>query len=394
MNMNHIFASIQESELQTAIDRIRQNGHVLTQPELIALIVVTVIGALLCLFGLKLIRVWSGLVGLILGAGCGYTAAAMLGAAPLIQLIGAAAAGIILAILGAAVYRAGVFLTVFAGISLLCLRIVRPTEWIPLAVCLVIGLVAALLAIRFVLFFTILATDILGALTGGTAVYYMIPYRMSLIHIGICIGFFIIGGIVQLSFESGKRKRQNLKRAAEIRDHESTAKEVERARAMIDELDGTSEEAEAPKEEQLSDNKSKKDKKKKKDTGRSAAAENAVFRDDSLQTVSLDDLEDYDDELDDDEWDNDGLYDEEPDGGRLYDMNEEDDLFEDEDDEIDYLEEDGIDYLDDDDENGYPYDDEDYYEDEDDEIDYLYEEEDEIDYLDEDDNIAKYTKKR
>ena len=57
------------------------------------------------------------------------------------------------------------------------------------------------------------------------------------IHIVICTVLGIFGFFVQLMLESRKRKKQNLKKAAEIRDNQSTENEVEKARALVDELD-------------------------------------------------------------------------------------------------------------------------------------------------------------
>ena len=53
----------------------------------------------------------------------------------------------------------------------------------------------------------------------------------------LCAVFCVLGIIVQILLESGKRKRKNLKKAAEIRSERSTANEVEKARAMMDDLD-------------------------------------------------------------------------------------------------------------------------------------------------------------
>ena len=53
-----------------------------------------------------------------------------------------------------------------------------------------------------------------------------------------------IGVLVQLLLESKKRKKQSLKKAAEIRNTHSTENEVEKARAMMENLDQISKEDE------------------------------------------------------------------------------------------------------------------------------------------------------
>ena len=52
------------------------------------------------------------------------------------------------------------------------------------------------------------------------------------------------GVLVQLLLESKKRKKLSLKKAAEIRDTQSTENEVEKARAMMENLDSITEKKE------------------------------------------------------------------------------------------------------------------------------------------------------
>ena len=59
----------------------------------------------------------------------------------------------------------------------------------------------------------------------------------ELILIALCAVFCIIGILVQLLLESRKQKKKNLKKAAEIREERSTANEVEKARAVMENLD-------------------------------------------------------------------------------------------------------------------------------------------------------------
>ena len=136
---------------------------------------------------------------------------------------------------------------------------------------------------KFLEIITIFATVLLGAVTAGPAVCYLLPDTGmdSLIRIALCTLFGAAGVLVQLLLLSKKRKKQNLKRAAEIRQEVSTANEVERARAVMRDLDGDSTTAREDRD--------------------SVAASDTVSEN-GLETISLDDIEDIDDpdeELDD-----------------------------------------------------------------------------------------------
>ncbi len=276
MNLNEIYERVQKFDLRAAVDEIRSAGHVLTQTEMTALIVTAVAGILICLFGLKLVRLWAALLGLAAGfaAGAGVSVTAGLDIIPAVIIGGAA--GLILAALGAALYRVGVFITVFLAVGLFGVRMIDPQNWMMLAICAGVALVAAILAVKFVTLMTILATVIFGAVTAGPAVYCFLPETVlgDNLSIILCAAFGALGMIVQLLLESRKRKRQNLKKAAEIREENSTANEVERARAMMEELDT------------------------EKSGGQDSVSReiSGTDGDEGLQTVSLDDIEDIDEE--------------------------------------------------------------------------------------------------
>lgn len=237
MDLNRIFQSIQEFDLDAAVSGISRDGHALTGTEIAVLAAAAVVGLLLCLFGLKIIRLWAALMGLIIGFAGVCAAAAEAGVGGTAALIGGLAAGILLASLGAALYRVGVFIAVFFSTGLFCIYVIDPGDWILLAVCLAAALVAAVLSLKFLVIITILATSLYGGVMCGTAVYHLLPVQGSLIRIALCAAVCAAGILVQLLLESRKQKRKNLEKAAEIREESSTANEVERARAMMDDTD-------------------------------------------------------------------------------------------------------------------------------------------------------------
>lgn len=237
MNANEIFDTIQNLDLREVVQELGRESHMLNTTEIIVLAAAAVVGLLLCMFGLKIVRVWAALTGLAAGFAAGAAAGFVLGLEDIGILIAGGVLGIILAVLGAAVYRAGVFLLVFFSAAGFSLALVNPKDWIWTAVCLAVSLVIALLAIRFITVLTIIATSLCGGLAAGTSVYYLLPVDQSVILPVLCVIFCVLGIAVQLLLESGKQKRKSLKKAAEIRNEKSTANEVEKARAMMDDLD-------------------------------------------------------------------------------------------------------------------------------------------------------------
>lgn len=237
MNANEIFDTIQNLDPGEMVQQLGRESHILNTGETVILAAAAVIGILLCLLGLKIVRVWAALTGLAAGFAAGTAAGSMLGLGETEILIAGAVLGIILAVLGAAIYRAGVFLLVFFSAAGFSLVLVNPQDRITEAICLGVSLVLALLAVRFVTALTIIATSLCGGLTAGSAVYYLLPVDQDVLQPVLCAAFCVLGIIVQILLESGKRKRKNLKKAAEIRNERSTANEVEKARAMMDDLD-------------------------------------------------------------------------------------------------------------------------------------------------------------
>lgn len=358
MNVNGILEQIQEFDLNSVLSELGESSHVLTQTEIIVLAAAAVVGILIGMFGLRIVRFWAALLGFLAGLAGGTYAASLAGLDAVYAWIPGLVLGIVLAVLGAKLYRFGVFMTAWIAVSAVCQYAVRPADWIWTAACAAAGLVFALFAIKFVKVITILATAVFGAAISGTSLYYLLPLKQEWFHILLCVVLGAVGVLVQILFVSGRRKRQNLEKAAEIRKTHSTENEVEKARALVDVLEKETE------------------------------SEEPEFLDEDL---FMDDEEDeeteYEDEEESEYSDDDGEADE-------YEYFEEDEVYEEyeypeedgEPDDYEYSEEDGesedYEYLDDDEEYGYLDDDG-----EPDEYDYLDDEEesDGIEYLDDDD---------
>lgn len=235
--MDRILVQIQELTLDDMFTAIADSTRILSRTEMTILIVLAAAGALFCLFGLKIVRFWAAVLGLGFGLSAGTLGAYLIGADTSYIWIPGAVIGIIIAVLGARFYRFGVFLTVWISVTSLCTYIVRPSDWVPAAVCIGAGLIFALITIKSAVFITMLATALCGAALSGTALCYLLPVRSTLIHVAVCAVLAVIGLLVQLLFESRKKKKQNLRKADEIRKAESTENEVEKARAFVEEID-------------------------------------------------------------------------------------------------------------------------------------------------------------
>ncbi|MFR6513080.1 MAG: hypothetical protein ACLUP8_03510 [Ruminococcus sp.] len=209
-------------------------NQVVSENMMIALIVTTVIGIFLSMFGLKLIRLWSALLGLVVGGGIGFAVTELAGLEPMIVVGATIGGGIVLAFLAGFFYRFGIFLLALLTGTYIAILFVNPQDWIFLGVCLAIGLVIALLALKFVEPIMIVVTSILGGVLAGDAIATLAEFDNPIFRYGIMVLVAIVGGIIQFTLESGKRKKKNLKKAAEIREQNSTENEVEKARAMFD----------------------------------------------------------------------------------------------------------------------------------------------------------------
>ena len=209
-------------------------NQVVSENMMIALIVTTVIGIFLSMFGLKLIRLWSALLGLVVGGGIGFAVTELAGLEPMIVVGATIGGGIVLAFLAGFFYRFGIFLLALLTGTYIAILFVNPQDWIFLGVCLAIGLVIALLALKFVEPIMIVVTSILGGVLAGDAIATLAEFDNPIFRYGIMVLVAIVGGIIQFTLESGKRKKKNLKKEAEIREQNSTENEVEKARAMFD----------------------------------------------------------------------------------------------------------------------------------------------------------------
>lgn len=214
-------------------------------------IVMIIVGILVCLFGLKLVRVLSVLAGLVIGSGVGTGAALGLGFSGTMIPVTILICTIVTAVLCGGVRKLGIFFVVFLytfgiGGSLL-LPGVR--ELTALGIILGISLAAALLMAILAMIrpepIVVVVTGISGGLSVGTSAAAVLGIGGNLlVGYGISAAAALIGIWIQFMMQSrtiGKNERVYAKR---MKDQVSRESEVEKARKILEEEE---EEEESPK---------------------------------------------------------------------------------------------------------------------------------------------------
>lgn len=250
MNLDYILGKIQLL-IQSGAGALSEKGRELTTIDTVILAAAAAAGLLFCFFGLKLVRLWAAVLGLSVGFTGGAYLASYFGLEGHIPLIAGAAAGVILAVLSGVLYRAGAFLVVWLMGIAGSACILGPQDWIFVLVCVAIGLVIALITLKFTEPVTMLVTAVFGGALAGQAGYILIPVKNWIIQIAMIAVLAVLGIIVQFLMESKRRKRQHLKKAEEIRQSTSVANEVDKARAMMENLDQAKPDMEETAEEGL-----------------------------------------------------------------------------------------------------------------------------------------------
>lgn len=238
LNVNSYLNQMRSMTLEQLLGSTEISPGNLQGTALISVIVLAVLGVLWCFFGLKMVRVWSAIFGFVTGLGIGaWVTATQFDLEATAAMIISIAAGIILACLGAILYRVGIFLVAWIAAASLAYTVLNPADMMMVLVGLGIGFVAALLTVAFAEPVIMVLTGLYGAVGLGSLVSLFIPVDAEWVRIAAIAVFAVLGIWLQFVMESGKRKRHSLKKAAEIREKHSTENEVEKARAMMENLD-------------------------------------------------------------------------------------------------------------------------------------------------------------
>lgn len=202
------------------------------------LIATIVVGVLLSLFGLKLVRVLTTIVGLVLGAGVGLVISHLLGWSGLTVAIVTLGCAVVLAALSFFLYRMGVFLTVFVSVLGICISVMYPGTNLMLVIYLATALVFAILSAIFVEPLVIVVTAVSGGVNAALAIVSLAGLSGNLlITVGIAAVIIIVGMIVQFMMHSRKIGKKEKKQAEIIKEKDSVESEVEKARLILDDFD-------------------------------------------------------------------------------------------------------------------------------------------------------------
>lgn len=304
--MGSIIEMIQSVDLEKVFYQVingKGTGISITPAVAIGLLAAAV---LLCFLGIKLVRVCAALAGL----GSGFLLGLSVGElflAPTQAMIAGLVLGVILGGVLAWWYRGGVFVVVLlltVNLLNLILHPHTPVVWI---CCVAAGILAAVLAEFFTAPGIILLTALHGGMMAGLILGTFESFSGSYLIYVIGVLLTALGIVVQFLLEFRHKTRQGVAKADQIREKESTANEVARARGVVDDLD-------------LED---------LKDLGRLDEPDTL----EELDEAEIGDMEEIEDETED-------LPDEEEETGEDY-----------EEDEPEYLNDDEILYLDDDEED-------------------------------------------
>ena len=200
-----------------------------------ALIVAAVIGALVCLFGLKLVKLLTAAAGAVVGAGLGVSVAIGFGLTKIAFLAVVIAGAVILGALAFFLYKFGVFLMVLACVFGVCAMLLNLDSVIPLIISIVIAVGFAVLAVIFIEPLVIIVTGLSGGISTGLAAAELAGLTAHA-WIGLAIGAVaaVVGISVQFMMHSRKIGMTEKVHARKFKEQVSRESEVEKARMILD----------------------------------------------------------------------------------------------------------------------------------------------------------------
>ena len=200
-------------------------------PEIMGvLIAIVVVGVIISLFGLKLVRVLSAMMGLGTGTVAGLDTTKMVATI--------AVCGVVLCIMCAVLRKFGIFIMTFLGSWGTFVTLVEARSVIVLGICAAVALVIAILTVIFAEFLVIFVTGIVGGVEAGMA----LPFLLGMTKIG-WIGYVmsaaiaVIGITVQTMMQSRKIGKREKIFSKKIKEQVSMESEVEKARMLLDDGD-------------------------------------------------------------------------------------------------------------------------------------------------------------
>ena len=194
-------------------------------PEIMGvLIAIVVVGVIISLFGLKLVRVLSAMMGLGTGAVIGAVIGTVAGLDTTKMVATIAVCGVVLCIMCAVLRKFGIFVMTFFGSWGTFVTLVEARSVIVLGICAAVALVIAILTVIFAEFLVIFVTGIVGGVEAGMALPFL-------------LGIAVIGITVQTMMQSRKIGKREKIFSKKIKEQVSMESEVEKARMLLDDGD-------------------------------------------------------------------------------------------------------------------------------------------------------------
>lgn len=200
--------------------------------------VMLVLSILICFFGIKLFRGVMAVIGFAGGFILGFwLTAVLLKQQAEIGLAVGVIIGIIFAVIIARIRIIGVMLCSWMFGTLTAILLIQPMDLLWLCVCIGIGIVIALVSLKFSEPAVILVTSFAGGLlvSGFTTEFMGLSGKLT--FYGIALVLAGIGLVVQFVLEGRKKGKQAVAAARTIKSEKSIENEIEAARALISDDD-------------------------------------------------------------------------------------------------------------------------------------------------------------
>lgn len=225
-------------EINTLINSLASNPEAILETgaelSIPVLAVNAVVSLLICVLGLKLIRLWNVLAGLAAGAAAGAAVSLALGLDVNVFLIVTGIAAVIIAVLSGIFKRFGAFLFSFTAISGIAVSLLGFHNLIFVGIAVVVALIIAVLTVIWFEPMVIVVTSIYGGFGLGGAVAGLGGLKNPYVCVAIYVVLIILGMVIQFTMKSGEIKRRDRKRAQAIKEEHSVESEIDKARAILD----------------------------------------------------------------------------------------------------------------------------------------------------------------
>lgn len=229
LNVNNIVNDAAENA------RVFMDGFVNEKQLMQMLIAMIVVGLLLCLFGLKLVKVMATITGFVIGAAAGLVVCSVAELTGTTAAIVVFACALIVALLSFFLYRVGVFFWIFNMSMGASFMFIDPEVLIQIVIALAVSIILAVLSVIYIEPIVIITTALVGGVEAGTAVAQLMNLESNP-WIGYGIGFAIavVGMIVQFMMQSRKVGKKEKIYSAKMKQSASVESEVEKARMILD----------------------------------------------------------------------------------------------------------------------------------------------------------------